>query len=374
MTDVYVTSGMVQSNLTSSYLNHRKRKSFTEAVLEMSKTNSYVTVKPSFPKEISLKGLSDDEFIDLLNDLPININNIVEAGSGDAVDESDILPENSDILAFKHFNYGKNSNHSHNYFEICYVFKGDCQLVIEKDELILKEGELCIIAPKTLHDVVVNDSVVITILIRRSNFDSAFFTLLSKNDLLSYFFRIILYGKTAPNYLLFSTESSDDIKTLVKNLVVENYKDDIYCNNCSISFANILFSYILRKYNAAKPFYTSAIECDLSLIYTNAMGNDFSLVLQYIQHNYRNLSLRDLAEHFHYSEAHLSTLIKKNTGLNFVSLITNLKMSDAKVYLMNTNLSIEKICEFVGYNSVDHFSRTFKKYYSKSPKQFRKTH
>lgn len=103
------------------------------------------------------------------------------------------------------------------------------------------------------------------------------------------------------------------------------------------------------------------------------MNNDFALILQYIQQNYRDLSLKALAEHFHYSEAHLSTLIKNNVELNFVALITKLKMSDAKDYLMNTNLSVEKISEYVSYNSVDHFSRTFKKYYKKSPQQYRKS-
>jgi AraC-like DNA-binding protein len=48
-------------------------------------------------------------------------------------------------------------------------------------------------------------------------------------------------------------------------------------------------------------------------------------------------------------------------------------MSDAKDYLTNTNLSIEKIAEYVGYNTVDHFSRTFKKHYYNSPQQFRKS-
>ena len=39
--------------------------------------------------------------------------------------------------------------------------------------------------------------------------------------------------------------------------------------------------------------------------------------LQYIQHNYQTLTLASLAEFFHYSEPHLSTLIKQNTGKNF---------------------------------------------------------
>ena len=363
MKDMYVTSGMVQSSLTSSYLDRGKKREFVDVIMEMYQNEDYSTTKPCLPQKLSLSSLSDDNFIDLLYQLPIHLNNIIRATSNTEIGESDIHPENSDIFMFKHFNYLENAVHSHNYFEICYVFRGRCEFKFEKDQRTLKEGELCIIAPMSSHNIIIDDnsSVIITISIRKSTFDSSFFTLLSQKDLLSYFFRTILYNQTSPNYLLFYTDNSDDFKMIIKNLVIENYKNDIYYNNCSISWANILFSYILRNYSETIQFYS------------DDMDTDFSLILQYIQHNYRNLSLKALADHFHYSEAHLSTIIKKNVGLNFVSLITKLKMADAKDYLMNTDLSIEKISEYVGYNTVDHFSRTFKKYYSKSPQQYRKS-
>ncbi|OOM76046.1 bifunctional transcriptional activator/DNA repair enzyme AdaA [Clostridium puniceum] len=363
MIDMYVTSGMVQSSLTRSYLNYEKKKGFKEVITEMYEKENYVTIKPNLSKELSLSDLSEDKFLDLLYELPIHINNIIKVISNTEIGEADILPENSDIFVFKHFNYIDNHIHSHNYFEICYIFKGSCNLQFEKEQRTLVEGDLCIVAPTSSHDVIVDNenSIVITISIRKSTFDSAFFTLLSQKDLLSYFFRTILYNQTSSNYLLFHTDNSNDLKMIIKNLIMENYKGDIYYNNCSISWANILFSNILRNYSETIQFYNYN------------MDNDFSLILQYIQHNYRDLSLKTLAEHFHYSEAHLSTLIKKNVGLNFVALITKLKMSDAKDYLMNTNLSIEKIAEYIGYNNVDHFSRTFKKYYNNSPQQYRKS-
>ncbi|WP_371876601.1 helix-turn-helix domain-containing protein [Clostridium zeae] len=62
-----------------------------------------------------------------------------------------------------------------------------------------------------------------------------------------------------------------------------------------------------------------------------------------------------LSKVFHYSEAYMSFLIKKNTGLRFMKLITGLKMSDACEYLKNANMTIEKISELIGYNSSDHF-------------------
>ena len=102
------------------------------------------------------------------------------------------------------------------------------------------------------------------------------------------------------------------------------------------------------------------------------MGSDFSLVLQYIQHNYQTLTLSSLAELFHYSEPHLCTLIKQNTGYTFTELIKRLRLADAIDYLLNTNLKVGEIAEQIGSNSADHFSRVFRATYKMSPQEYRK--
>ena len=104
------------------------------------------------------------------------------------------------------------------------------------------------------------------------------------------------------------------------------------------------------------------------------MGTDFSLILQYIQHNYQTLTLASLAEFFHYSEPHLSTLIKQNTGCSFTMLIKQLRMADAVSYLTNTKMKVNEIAESIGYNSADHFSRVFRSEYQMSPQEYRRIH
>ena len=104
------------------------------------------------------------------------------------------------------------------------------------------------------------------------------------------------------------------------------------------------------------------------------MGSDFSLVLQYIQHNYQTLTLSSLAKLFHYSEPHLCTLIKQNTGLTFTELIKKLRLADATSYLLNTSMKIGEIAEQIGYNSADHFSRVFRSAYKMSPLEYRRQH
>lgn len=366
MIDMYITSGMIQSILTESYLNSAKKQSFEDVIIELYEKNQYITEKPVLPEIPLWNSLSDDEFLDLLSRIPICINTLLEKRSimnFSELQEEVILRESSDIFVNKHLNFINDVTHSHDYFEIYYVFKGNCEFQFEKERRTLQEGELCIIAPTSSHNISAddNDSIIICIAIRKSTFDSTFFTLLSQKDLLSYFFKTMLYNKTSPNYLLFHTNNSMDIKGIIKSLIMENNKGDMYYNNCSISWVNILFSTILRN-------------CSETIQFNNYdIGSDFSLILQYIQNNYKTLTLSVLAEYFHYSEAHLSVLIKKNTGLKFTTLITKLKMEDAKDYLINTDLSIENISEYAGYNSVEHFSRTFKRYFKKSPQQFRKS-
>ena len=152
------------------------------------------------------------------------------------------------------------------------------------------------------------------------------------------------------------------MKTILHNAMGECYKNDTYSNTSCISWITLMFSNLLRNYSKTLQFYNYQ------------MGSDFTLVLQYIQHNYQTLTLSSLAEFFHYSEPHLCTLIKQNTGYNFTNLIKQLKLSDAVTLLTNTNLKINDIALRVGYNSADHFSRVFRSEYKMSPQEYRKMH
>ena len=45
---------------------------------------------------------------------------------------------------------------------------------------------------------------------------------------------------------------------------------------------------------------------------------------------------------------------------------------DAMDYLMNTPMKVSEIADAVGYDSVDHFSRTFRKIYGVPPQEYKK--
>ncbi len=94
-------------------------------------------------------------------------------------------------------------------------------------------------------------------------------------------------------------------------------------------------------------------------------------IMNYIQANYQNIALGDVAEHFHLSEQYLSKYIHEKSGKTFGDLVTNVRMKKAKTLLRNGNMTIENVAAAVGYPNVEHFNRTFKKKMGMTPVQYR---
>lgn len=358
----YITYGEFQKHMKDYYLRTGNRMQFPEMSDYLYKKGLLLETSPESPASSELFGsMTDDGFNRVVDSMVLTLNPSQTLNF--KVAETDIFPTARDAFIIRHPRYTRPSTHTHNYFEINYVAQGTCTFVFEKTNRVLSEGELCIIAPSSEHDLVIDDdSTVFCIMLRKSTFDTTFFSLMSRKDLLSYFFRTILQDDSHANYLLFFAENNTWLKTIVRNAMGESYKNDVYSNTCCISWINLLFSNLLRNYSKTLQFYNYQ------------MGSDFSLVLQYIQHNYQTLTLSSLAEMFHYSEPHLCTLIKQNTGHNFTELIKRLRMADAVDYLTNTNQKISEIAEQIGYNSADHFSRVFRGTYHMSPQEYRKVH
>ncbi|MEA4900936.1 2-isopropylmalate synthase [Desulfitobacterium sp.] len=97
-----------------------------------------------------------------------------------------------------------------------------------------------------------------------------------------------------------------------------------------------------------------------------------SEILNYVQANYRTITLDDLANKFYLSKPYLSKLIKEKSGRTFGDNVKKIRMSKACMLLKNGNMTVERIAEAVGYQNVEHFNRLFKESYGMPPVQFRK--
>jgi len=355
----YITYGEFQKQLHEYYLRTGNRMQFIEMADYLFRKGLLKTTYTPISATEIYDHLSDDEFDQVVDSFVLEIEPDFHTELN--VIESDIIPMKRDAFLIRHPRFTRPQKHSHDYFEINYVVNGSCSFTFEETSRTLVTGNLCIIAPNSMHDVIIDDSsTVFTIMLRKSTFERTFFSLLSQKNLLSYFFRTILQDKGHANFLLFSDVTHPQIKSLIRNAMAECHRVDSYSNTCCINWINLMFSLLLRTYDKTLQLYDYQI------------GADFSLILQYIQHNYRTITLAALAGLFHYSEPHISTLIKQHTGHTFTDLVKQLRMADAAHYLIHSDLKVNEIADQIGYHSADHFSRIFRQVYQMSPQAYRK--
>lgn len=95
-------------------------------------------------------------------------------------------------------------------------------------------------------------------------------------------------------------------------------------------------------------------------------------IMRYVQNHYKDVTLEELSENFHLSKPYLSKYIKEHTGTTFQEAVKKARMKKARAMLKETNRTVESIAASVGYETVEHFNRLFKKTYEMTPVQFRR--
>jgi AraC-like DNA-binding protein/ligand-binding sensor protein len=93
---------------------------------------------------------------------------------------------------------------------------------------------------------------------------------------------------------------------------------------------------------------------------------------QYIDDHYtEELSLGQVAQATHTSIFYFCKLFKKATGMNFTEFVSRTRIEKATNLLLNPNLRVSEIAYEVGFQSLTHFNRVFKKVIGQSPSEYR---
>ena len=94
---------------------------------------------------------------------------------------------------------------------------------------------------------------------------------------------------------------------------------------------------------------------------------------KYIQEHYmQQISLEEVSDAIGLSPAYLSTMFKKELGINFSDCLISCRIDAAKELLKNGEDSINEVAEKVGYADPKYFSKTFNKVVGLKPSVYRK--
>jgi AraC-like DNA-binding protein len=93
---------------------------------------------------------------------------------------------------------------------------------------------------------------------------------------------------------------------------------------------------------------------------------------QYInEHQAEELSLEQVATAVHTSKFYFCKIFKKATDINFTDYLSRVRTERAKNLLLNPNLRVSEIAYEVGFQSLTHFNRVFKRILGRSPTDYR---
>jgi len=89
------------------------------------------------------------------------------------------------------------------------------------------------------------------------------------------------------------------------------------------------------------------------------------------EHHADEISLPQVAAAVHTSTFYFCKLFKRSTGVNFTEFVSRVRTEKAKNLLLNQNLRISEIAYAVGFQSLTHFNRIFRKITGESPTEYR---
>lgn len=95
---------------------------------------------------------------------------------------------------------------------------------------------------------------------------------------------------------------------------------------------------------------------------------------EYTRHfYYKELSLKTMAELFHYNPSYLGKKFKKETGMYFHHYVDEVRIEKAKELLIDGHWKVYEISDKIGYSNHDYFYKKFKKQTGMSPREYQKS-
>ena len=256
--------------------------------------------------------------------------------------------------------------HYHDFFELIYLYRGGCLQRFAKSELTMKEHDILLLNPNTVHApyTMAQTDCMFNVLISKSLFEQSMLSLMTDKQVLSSFILDCLYQiSKARDYLYFPADETGKVSEIIESLIVEFIQKDLNYERALEAWLVLLFTQLSRVYHK---------RVGPSLLSDRENNRTVADILSYMNDHASTVSLEELSSRFGYSVGHLSRLIRQHTGKTYAEIIQRLKLERARCYLEVCDDPISEVMDRSGFHSTHHFYRIFKERYLMSPAEYRK--
>lgn len=278
------------------------------------------------------------------------------------IDSKKVLEHGKMIRIRPHTRFVHFPKHTHNYIEVIYMCKGETTHFIDGEKVILRTGELLFLNQHASQEILPagEEDIAVNFIILPEFFDTAFEMMGEEENLLRDFLvGCLCFDPRYASYLHFKVADVLPVQNLVENMVWTLLNDQP--NKRSINQVTMGLLLLQLMHYTDKISHTSE-SFEQKLIFQ---------VLRFIDENYKDGELTQLAAMLNYNIYWLSRTIKRLTGRNYKELVQIKRLNQASFLLLNTRLSVTDISLAVGYDNTSYFHRIFRSHYGMSPKEYR---
>lgn len=237
--------------------------------------------------------------------------------------------------------------HKHDFVELSYVISGICSHTVGEQTFKQEAGTFTIINSFTGHELVADsDCLCLTIKVRIETFLN---------------FHI-------PNLPFFAVPVSFDcgdnsfIRDMLLTIYEQQMNEACYHDEIISLLLQTVLIYCMQNFRDTVKFLYAGTRLEGKMLE----------IMNYIFENYQNITLRELAHHFGYSEPYLCKLFREEASASFTKILREFRLKQAKKLLQTTDRKLNEICDSIGYSDITQFIRDFKKQYGNTPGKYRK--
>ena len=282
-------------------------------------------------------------------------------GDKNTINAKKLLTAGKLITMRPHTRFVHFPEHTHDYIEMVHMYKGSTTHIVNGTKVVVEEGDTLILNPNCVQEILPagEDDIAVNFIVLPPFFEKLLSMIGEEESPLKRFILDCISSKDgALKFLHFKSRDILPVKNLFENLIYTFLNS--HASNRAIELTMGLI--LLHFTNNAS-----------SLAQTNKLTDLVLQVLEYVENNYKDGSLAQIASDLHYDFFWLSREIKRQTGKTYTELVQEKRLSQAVFLLNNTKLRVKDISGMVGYNNQSYFYKLFEEKYGVSPRKFRDT-
>lgn len=273
------------------------------------------------------------------------------------------------IHYFEYMNDFSFSGESHNFWEFCFVDKGEVAINTDTTLSILKKGDIAFHKPNEFHNVKASGGTSPNLVVISFKCDAPYMDFfqdkLFKVDEIE---RNLLADIMIETRNCFSNRLDDPYST---KMVKKEMPSAFAAEHLIKIYLEHFLIHLFRRYSSPLPDLKKSIP---ALPKATKSKNDVELfhrVTDYLEHNLNaRVTIEDICRQNLIGRSQLQKLFRERSGLGIIEYFSNMKIDAAKEMIRNKRMNFTQISEQLGYSSIHYFSRQFKNVTNMTPSEY----